>query len=158
MRNQSKTIRPTFFEPLESRTYLAAFRPPSVPLVVNNPFLSVWSNANNLTDDVTRQWTGAQQPLISLIKIDGQTYRLMGAQPAGLNVSIAAFPQIGVQVTPTRSIYDFDNGDVHVRLGRLLLRRDDRAGALREARAALRVQPKSLAATEIAASASGAAR
>src|SRR5947207_439375 len=111
-------IRETFdraiLEPLELRTHLAAFRPPAVPLVVNDPFLSVWSEANNLTDDVTREWTGTAQPLVSLIKIDGQTYRLMGSQPTGTPGIIPAFPQTGVQVTPTRSIYDFDNGHVHV--------------------------------------------
>src|SRR5256885_13991964 len=101
-------------EPLEPRIHLAAFRPPAVPLLVNNPFFSVWSEANNLTDDVTREWTGTPQPLISLIKIDGQSYRLMGAQPANLPGAIAAFPQVGVQVTPTRSIYDFDDAHVHV--------------------------------------------
>src|SRR2546421_2060544 len=101
-------------ETLEQRTLLAAFRPPAVPLVVNDPFLSVWSEANNLTDDVTREWTGAAQPLVSLIKIDGQTYRLMGAQPTNLPGVIPAFPQVGVQVTPTRSIYDFDDSHVHV--------------------------------------------
>src|SRR5438874_5114740 len=101
-------------EPLEKRTHLAAFRPPAVPLVVNDPFLSVWSEANNLTDDVTREWTGAAQPLVSLIKIDGQTYRLMGSQPTNSPGIIPAFPQVGLQVTPTRSIYDFDDGRVHV--------------------------------------------
>ena len=90
--------------------YFAAFRPPAVPLVVNNPYLSVWSEANNLTDDVTREWTGTAQPLISLIKIDGQNYRLMGTTPS----TTPAFPQTGLQVTPTRSIYEFDDGHVHV--------------------------------------------
>src|SRR5437868_6518760 len=97
-----KFVNRCFVEVLEKRTLLAAFRPPAVPLVVNNPFLSVWSEASNLTDDVTREWTGTPQPLISLIKIDGQTYRLMGAQPANLPGAIAALPQVGVQVTPTR--------------------------------------------------------
>src|SRR5947207_2544561 len=111
-------IRETFdraiLEPLELRTHLAAFRPPAVPLVVNDPFLSVWSEADHLTDDVTREWTGAAQPLVSLIKIDGQVYRLMGPQPTNSPDAFAAFPQTGLQVTPTRSIYDFDDGHVHV--------------------------------------------
>src|SRR5256714_11745726 len=105
-----KIVNRNFVEVLEQRTFLAAFRPAAVPLLVNDPFLSVWSEANKLTDDVTREWTGTAQPLISLIKIDGQTYRLMGTQPT----EAPAFPQVGVQVTPTRSIYDFDDSRVHV--------------------------------------------
>src|SRR3954451_15043059 len=87
----------------ESRPLPARFTPPAGPLVVNNPFLSVWSEADHLTDDVTRQWTGAAQPLVSLIKIDGQVYRLMGPQPTNSLGAFAAFPQTGLQVTPTRS-------------------------------------------------------
>lgn len=41
---------------------------------------------------------------------------------------------------------DPDDGDAHVRLGDILLRRGDRAGAGREAAAALETQPGSLAA------------
>ena len=91
---------------------LSSFRPPSVPLVAVDPYLSVWSDANNLTDDVTRHWTGAANPLVSLIRIDGASYRLMGNDPS----TVPAFPQTDVQVTPTRSVYDFDNGHVHVTL------------------------------------------
>ncbi len=89
-----------------------AFRPPAVPLVVNDPYLSVWSDANRLTDDVTRHWTGTANALVSLIRIDGATYRLMGTDPS----SMPAMPQVNLQVLPTRSIYDFDNGHVHVTL------------------------------------------
>src|SRR5438552_12133357 len=103
-------VKQCCIEALEKRTFLAAFRPPAVPLLVNDPFLSVWSETNKLTDDVTREWTGTAQPLIGLIKIDGLIYRLMGTQPS----EAPAFPQVGVQVTPTRSIYDFDDGHVHV--------------------------------------------
>ena len=51
-----------------------SFRPPSVPLVTFDPYLSIWSAA------------------------------------------VAALPQTGLQVTPTRSIYDFENDKVHVTL------------------------------------------
>ena len=86
------------------------FRPPAVPLVTSDPYLSIWSEADHLNDNNTRHWTGRDHGLISLVRIDGKSYRLMGADPS----DVPAFPQKSVQVLPTRSIYEFDNGQVHV--------------------------------------------
>jgi hypothetical protein len=87
-------------------------RPPAVPLVTADPYLSIWSEADRLTDDVTRHWTHREHPLASLIRIDGKAYRLMGNDPK----AVPPLPQVGLQVLPTRSIYDFDDGHVHVTL------------------------------------------
>lgn len=98
-------------EPLEPRLMLAAaFRPPAVPLITSDPYLSVWSESNNLNGSNTVSWTGETQALVSLIRVDGVTYRLMGDDPS----TLAAFPQTSVQVLPTRSIYTFSNGHVAV--------------------------------------------
>ena len=88
------------------------FRPPAVPLVTSDPYLSIWSEADHLNDDVTRHWTHHPNPLVSLIRVDGKALRLMGNDPA----DVPAMPQVGLDVLPTRSIYDFDNGHVHVTL------------------------------------------
>ena len=88
------------------------FRPPAVPLVTYNPFLSIWSESDRLNDATTKHWTKHDHSLVSLIRIDGKTYRLMGAQPA----STPAFAQKSVQVLPTRSIYEFEQAGVHVTL------------------------------------------
>jgi hypothetical protein len=90
----------------------AAFRPPAVPLVTADPYLSIWSESDNLTDKNTVHWTHHEQSLVSLIRIDGQTYLLMGDDP----VSIPALPQTALTVTPTRSIYQFANSQVRVTL------------------------------------------
>jgi hypothetical protein len=86
------------------------FRPPSVPLVTFDPYLSIWSAADRLTDRPTQHWTRRENSLVSLVRIDGQTFRIMGLDPA----ETPALPQVGLKVTPTRSIYDFDGANVHV--------------------------------------------
>ncbi len=89
-----------------------SFRPPAVPLVTFDPYLSIWSEADHLTDKNTVHWTHHEQALVSLIRIDGKTYRLMGADPK----DILALPQLSLKVLPTRSIYEFENAEVHVTL------------------------------------------
>ena len=59
----------------------ADFRPPAVPLVTYNPFLSIWSESDHLNGATTKHWTHRDHSLVSLIRIDGKTYRLMGAEP-----------------------------------------------------------------------------
>jgi hypothetical protein len=88
------------------------FRPPAVPLVTFDPYLSVWSEADKLTDKNTQHWTHREQSLASLIRIDGKTYRLMGAEPVG----VTAFAQVSLCITPTRSVYEFEEAGVHVTL------------------------------------------
>ncbi len=87
-------------------------RPPAVPLVTFDPYLSIWSEADKLTDRDTQHWTHRDHSLASLIRVDGKSYRLMGAQPVGL----PAFNQVSLQVLPTRSIYEFETAGVHVTL------------------------------------------
>jgi len=89
-----------------------SLRPPAVPLVTVDPYLSIWSKSDNLTDDVTRHWTGRPQSLMSMIRVDDRAYRLMGQDPAG----VPAFPQTSLQVLPTRSIYTFANAQVKVKM------------------------------------------
>ncbi len=89
-----------------------AQRPPAAPLVACDPYFSIWSTADHLNDDVTRHWTGAAQPLTSVIHIDGANFRLMGRDPR----DIPALPQTAVDVEPTRTIYDFEGQGVHVRM------------------------------------------
>jgi predicted methyltransferase len=89
-----------------------SLRPPAVPLVVHDPYFSVWSFADRLADDWPRHWTGAPNALCSMVRIDGKAYRVMGT-PAG---DLPAMRQLGLQVLPTRTIYDFEDGGVRVRL------------------------------------------
>jgi len=103
--------------PLGETQYLLQFqkaglRPPAVPLVVHDPYFSVWSFTDRLADDWPRHWTGKIQAMSSMVRIDGKTYRLMGLEPR----DCPAMPQVGRQVTPTSTLYDFEADGVKVQL------------------------------------------
>jgi hypothetical protein len=89
---------------------LAQERPPAVPLVVHNPYFSIWSMNDKLTDGPTRHWTGAAQPLAGLARIDGKAYRYMGADPR----ETPAMQQVSLAVTPTHTVYVFEAGGVQL--------------------------------------------
>ena len=85
-------------------------RPPAVPLLTSDPYLSVWSETDKATDDVTRHWTKHPNPLVSLVRIDGKTFRILGNTPS----EAPALPQTELAVSPTRTTYTFQNSQVQV--------------------------------------------
>jgi hypothetical protein len=87
-------------------------RPPVVPLVTHDPYFSIWSMADHLTDIDTRHWTGTEQPLAGLIRIDNVPYRYMGADPR----QVPAMQQVSLQVTPLHTIYAFETAGVRLQV------------------------------------------
>src|SRR3990172_6071280 len=89
---------------------ITAFRPPAVPLVTCDPYFSIWSMSDRLTDDWPRHWTGSVYALDAMVRIDGKTYRVMCKEPG----AVPAMPQAGLRILPTRTVYEFEAEGVHL--------------------------------------------
>lgn len=84
-------------------------RTPATPLVVHDPYFSVWSLDDALNGGPTRHWTGTEQQLIGIIRIDGHAFRFMG-DPRDL----PPLPQLSRAIWPTRTIYEFEGSGIHL--------------------------------------------
>jgi hypothetical protein len=89
---------------------LAEERPPAVPLITHDPYFSIWSDADKLTDGPTRHWTGSIEPIAGLVRIDGKPYRFMGERPRG----VPAMEQASLKVTATHTVYVFEAAGIRL--------------------------------------------
>jgi len=92
---------------------LGPWRPPAVPLVVHDPYFSVWSMSDKLTDSVPSHWTGKPNSLSAAVRVDGKLYRVMGREQ---RQGTPMLEQTRLDVLPTRTIYEFDGAGVKVGL------------------------------------------
>lgn len=75
-RQTGSDIAADIFQPLQPTD----LRAPSVPLLVSDPYFSIWSPYDKLTDGTTRHWTNDEKPIEGLLTVDGTTYRWLGAE------------------------------------------------------------------------------
>jgi hypothetical protein len=94
-------------------------RPPAVPLAANDPFFSLWSMSDKLTDSPTKHWSEAPQPIIGLARIDGQAFRWMGQVPQRWHMNlprVEAMKQEAVEVTALHTRYRFSAAGIELRV------------------------------------------
>jgi hypothetical protein len=95
-----------------------AHRPPGTPLIANDPYFSIWSMADKLTDAPTKHWSEAAQPMTGLIRIDGRPFRWMGTQPRqrpGLP-HMDVMQQDALEVTPLHTRYRLSASGVELQV------------------------------------------
>ena len=89
------------------------YRPPAVPLIAVDPYFSIWSCDDKLTDDWSKHWTGVSHGMAGLIRVDGKVFRFMGPAPADCPV----VRQTSLIVFPTRTIYTFTSEKIELKVG-----------------------------------------
>lgn len=80
-------------------------RIPSVPLIVHDPYFSIWSPADHLNDAGTVSWTGKQMPIQGFVEIDGLKYVFLGNDDQ--YAKIKQIKQI-IKPTQTNSVFATD--------------------------------------------------
>ena len=83
-------------------------RPPCVPLITVDPYFSVWSPADKLTDTSTVHWTGKPNTMRGTVYIDGTAYRFMGSGSA------PAMTQKSLNVTALITDYVFEAAGIEL--------------------------------------------
>lgn len=90
------------------------FRPPAVPLLVFDPYFSVWSFNDKLYDDSTRNWTGAKNAMTGIIRCGNKVWRFMGkiADREYYYCEPDIIEQTDLKVKPTTTEYTFENDEL----------------------------------------------
>jgi len=79
-------------------------RAASIPLILHDPFFSIWSSADHLYDNDTVHWCGNRQAIRGYLTVGDKTYCFMGDKEFH-----AVIPQTSIDVTATATRYTFEN-------------------------------------------------
>ena len=62
-------------------TFAQVHKAPAYPLIAHDPYFSIWSFSDQANASTTKHWTGNDQSMVGLIKVDNKTYQFLGALP-----------------------------------------------------------------------------
>ncbi len=84
-------------------------RAASIPLIMHDPYFSIWSSSDHLYDTDTVHWTGKRQQIRGYLTVDKTVYCFMGDKEFH-----QILPQISLDVTATATTYTFENDKVRL--------------------------------------------
>ena len=102
----------SIFAVARGQQQMPSLRAPATPLIAHDPYFSVWSKGNKLTDDSTRHWTDARQELNGVVRIDDHAYRFLG----NADRDVAPLEQVSQEITPTRTIVVLTSPEIELRV------------------------------------------
>ena len=77
----------------------------SVPLVLHDPYFSIWSSYDHLNDGETTHWSGNPYHLRGYVDVGGKRFCFLG------NPGLATpLPQVSLDISATRTVCGFENG------------------------------------------------
>ncbi len=63
---------------------------PAYPLVTHDPYFSIWAQGDQLNENTTKHWTGANQSLNGVLMVDGKYYNFLGENEKFYQTILAA--------------------------------------------------------------------